>query len=270
MTITLHGVANNGGNDDATYAHDRTAAPLSTAQSGDLLFMVGHAADPGGALTIPTGNDSGQTWNSLGSDDQTRLGIVSRFHVWWAEFDGNWNGEDPGVNIPAQGGNNAGQSTLQIYRDSVGGAWSVDVAIAWTTDDSVPWTITGPTPTTSDPTVSLGIWGSPIASSFNSLSGTGWSQAGSSSGYVVNVGGNDDSANIFAYATAESTSTLADVSHSGGSQAHLGVVVFTATPAAVPEWAKQEGQKDPLFLPPECIGFANEKYHRRPSGLYAR
>lgn len=143
--------------------------PPASMTSGDLVLLIGQM-QVATAGTITLSEQGGQSWSIAsvvtGANDQVMA-------LFWCQFNGTWSA-DPSLAFAAAGGTQATTAIMHVFRPDPVATWAVDTAIAGGAEASAdPIIITGITPLHNDNVV-LASWMIPNASTWGSLSGTGW------------------------------------------------------------------------------------------------
>jgi hypothetical protein len=190
--------ADNGAQAGPTITIDKDAGALSNAQTGDLVVVVaqyrGLADTTTNAQLLPN-ESGGQCWSN------TRGVSTSSHHsrIFWCTFNGTWTA-DPSFSrydsTFTPQGTLALTCVAMVFRpDSQSDFWVVcNGPIRGTfTAGSTPFTktITGLTPRKDD-TVTIAVWSTADDNTWDSLSGTNWTQSGLSAQYR-NTTGSDQS-----------------------------------------------------------------------------
>lgn len=209
---TDSGTAANAG---PTVTIDKDAGALSSAQAGDLIVVVaqyrGLADFSTNAQVLPN-EYGGQNWNI----ERGHTGNNHHCRIFWCRFNGTWTA-DPSFShyvVGAVSGTLALTAVAMVFRpDSSSDHWVVcnGVLRSTFTAGSSPFTksAAGWTPRKDD-TVSLAIFSTADDNTWDSLSGTNWTQSGLSSQYR-NTTGSDQSIAI-AYQLQGTAAATNDVS----------------------------------------------------------
>lgn len=203
----------------------QTVTPPSNMKKGDLVVLVAleRTAAPSSAHAISA--TGGQTWSAA----QTFAGANScSASVFSCTYNGTWSA-DPSVVYAAEGGTIAVTTVMHVFRSSAPVRWILDTAIAGGAEASAsPVVISGISPT-QRVTITLACWVVPNASTWGTLSGTGWAVTGGAQ--YRNTAGSDLSGS-FAHCVLDEQGETGDVSLVPSSQA-AGIsftIVFAATP----------------------------------------
>lgn len=164
----FHSASNPADNGSAADASTLAVTPPGSMVSGDLVVLVGQmqVATTGQITVSATG---GQTWSSV-SEAAANDQVVS---VFWCQYNGTWSA-DPSLAFASQSGTQPATAVMHVFRPSTVGTWVLDTAFAGGAEASAsPTVITGITPNKRDNVVLAG-WAIPNASTWGTLSGTGW------------------------------------------------------------------------------------------------
>jgi hypothetical protein len=181
-----------------TVTIDKDTGALASAQAGDLVVVViqyRNLADTGTNEQTWNTETGGQLWNN------TR-GVSTASHhcrIFWCRFNGTWTADPSFSNYDSSQtpqGTLALTAVAMVFRpDSAADHWVVcNGPLRGTfTAGSTPFTktITGLTPRRDD-TVTLAVWSTADDNTWDSLSGTNWTQSGLSAQYR-NTTGSDQS-----------------------------------------------------------------------------
>lgn len=229
--ITFFGVAStpadNGSNGDEPIA----ITPPASMTSGDLVYVYLSTAAGGVTYTISNDGDgcTGDAWTSL--TGHTASNPVA--DAFWCTFDGAW-GADPSFEPSGTGA--ISTAVMLVFRPTSGShTFAIDVALTFETEGAATTlTMTGQTRTGSS-CVSIASWGTDnaTASTWGTLSGTGWSKTSLSAQYR-NTGGTPDVSLSFAYNIGTGASNDVAQTQSNSEAGHVSMVSFceTAPPSA--------------------------------------
>ena len=183
-------------------------------QAGDLAIVMCANRTSG---TWSVGVDGGQSW--------TQVVLNTGQRIFWCRFNGTW-GADPRFDCTSTACTSA---VMLVYRG--GGStflWAVDVALSYGSANvgSAPYTVTrtGLTTVGAD-VVALAGWHNLGATTFGSLSGTGWTVSGDAQ--YRNTAGSDQSLSFAHYIAGSPATATGDVSKNSSSN-FLGAVWIIA------------------------------------------
>lgn len=225
-------------NGSATEPSTQTLTPPASMTTGDLCVIFAYAENAAsGDITMPT--TGGQTWTTDATNGSYEwAGVAALSKMYWCTFDGTWTA-DPQIAFAAQSGTRGVGCQMLVFRpDVTTKSWFVGTGVNWTafTAPSTPFTvsITGPTPVNND-TVTLARWFSDDDNTWDTLTGSGWSQTGLSAQYR-NTGGSDFSATYAYYLQGSSPVDTGTVSQNqatlGGDAGTTTTIVFYAAAGA--------------------------------------
>ncbi|MCB0775294.1 MAG: T9SS type A sorting domain-containing protein [Chitinophagaceae bacterium] len=200
---TFFGVASSPADNGSNTATTATITPPASMQAGDLVIIYGEYRNTGGTLTIS--DDGGQSWTT----ETQYNGSNQRIRIFWCRFNGTWS-SNPQISRGAGGGTRPLSAIMYVFRPTIStNSWVVNVGPNNANPTGTSISVTGVT-TTLPKTVTMAYWGSPAATTWGSLSGSGWVKTGLTAQYR-NTGGSGQS-HTSAYNIQSSTATLANVS----------------------------------------------------------
>ncbi len=216
---TFHGVtsapADNGAQAGPTVTVDKDAGALSTAQAGDLIVVVVQyraVADVGSNAQVLPNESGGQNWNV----ERGATGSSHHSRVIWCRFNGTWTADPTfsNINTGTPTGTLALTAVALVFRPTSSSKhWVVcNGPFRGTfTAGTTPFTktITGITPRKGQ-NVTIGVFSTGDDNTWDTLSGTNWTQSGLSAQYR-NTTGTDQSMAIV-YQLQDSAAATNDVS----------------------------------------------------------
>ena len=210
------GVSSNPADNANISATTVAVTPPAGAQAGDLVVIYAQYRAAGATLSMSS--LSGQSWTSEGANS----GGNQTTRIFWSRFNGTW-GANPSVTGP--GASIALSVIMYVYRPTNPlNSWIVDVAQSNTAITATAVSITGVT-TNSPKTVTMAFWASPVATTWGSLNGTGWTKTGLGNQYR-NTAGSDQS-HTAAYNIQATATTVANVSQTQNSSQNTRRTIIT-------------------------------------------
>ena len=143
---------------------------MPSATAGDLVYL--QAVSNGAGLTFTRSNDGGQAWADLAGQNAA----AASSDAWWATFNGTWS-----ANVGIEPSGSGAQTSVCVFvlRPTSGThTVAIDVTLAWESEGAgTTYTQTGQTRTGSSClSVASFIGMGGTASTWGSVSGTGWTQ----------------------------------------------------------------------------------------------
>lgn len=222
--ITFFGVASTPADNSANLTEPTVVTPPSNMLVGDLVLVA--MGSSSGSLTVSVSNAGGQTWDTtpgcIGAASGTSLCFV------WACFDGTWDA-DPSFEPSGTGA--ATTHVMLVFRPSTNDTctdkWTVDAGPTFANQAAnTTFTITGVTRSGAS-SVAIGAWVSEAAtaSTWGSLSGTGWSDTDLGAQYR-NTQGTTDSSMAFAYNIGTGATNNVAKTQSASNAGATGIIAF--------------------------------------------
>lgn len=181
--ITFFGVAADPTDPGTTNASPIDVTPPASMVAGDLAVAFLSSSNP--SLSFAVSAAGGQSWTDLGCSNVSATTLC----VFWARFDGTWD-TDPSWERTGTGNS---QVVLLVFRPTSGtNTWAVDNALAHVVESANTVYTIGSVTRGGASSVAIGYWAGDegTASTWGTLTGTGWSKTGLSAQYR-NTNGND-------------------------------------------------------------------------------